>query len=152
MSIFIYDNTHSMGTGSGIYPGTPFNTTDPLRRDTVLIPPSSWLALRFITDNREFLTSFLKSCPCPLLPLYVVTADDEPCTHPTPSFARPLLHSRLVAVSLPHRVAHGSRRPYAIQLSPLENSPIGDPIGYPRTVRRCTAINVGGGRYRIYMG
>ncbi|KAI0338648.1 multicopper oxidase 2A [Trametopsis cervina] len=40
-----------MGTGPGRYQGQTLNATDPLRRDTVLIPAYNWMALRFVTDN-----------------------------------------------------------------------------------------------------
>lgn len=42
-----------MGTGAGRYIGQPLNSTNPLRRDTVLIPAYSYLVLRFVTDNRK---------------------------------------------------------------------------------------------------
>ena len=42
-----------MGTGAGRYTGEDFNTTSPLRRDTILIPAFSWVVLRYVTDNRE---------------------------------------------------------------------------------------------------
>jgi hypothetical protein len=42
----------SMGTGPGRYTGQALNNTNPLRRDTVVIPAYNWLVLRFITDNR----------------------------------------------------------------------------------------------------
>jgi hypothetical protein len=47
---FVHD---SMGSGDGRFIGQPLNNTNPLRRDTVLIPAYSWLVLRFVTDNRE---------------------------------------------------------------------------------------------------
>ncbi|EJT99733.1 multicopper oxidase 2A [Dacryopinax primogenitus] len=40
-----------MGSGAGRYQGQSFNLTNPMRRDTHLIPAYSWVALRFITDN-----------------------------------------------------------------------------------------------------
>ncbi|KAI0063937.1 hypothetical protein BV25DRAFT_374174 [Artomyces pyxidatus] len=40
-----------MGSGEGRYVGQALDTTNPLRRDTVLIPAYSWLVLRFVTDN-----------------------------------------------------------------------------------------------------
>jgi len=40
-----------MGTGAGRYTGGEFNTTSPLRRDTILIPAFSWVVLRYVTDN-----------------------------------------------------------------------------------------------------
>ncbi|KZT51910.1 multicopper oxidase [Calocera cornea HHB12733] len=40
-----------MGTGDGRYQGQSFNLTNPMRRDTTLIPAYSWVALRFVTDN-----------------------------------------------------------------------------------------------------
>ncbi|THH20196.1 hypothetical protein EW146_g1116 [Bondarzewia mesenterica] len=40
-----------MGSGEGRYIGQALNNTNPLRRDTVLIPAYSWLVLRFVTDN-----------------------------------------------------------------------------------------------------
>jgi len=36
-----------MGTGAGRYTGQEFNTTSPLRRDTMLIPAFSWVVLRY---------------------------------------------------------------------------------------------------------
>lgn len=47
-----------MGTGAGRYIGQTLNNTNPLRRDTVLIPAYSYLVLRFVTDNREYIVSF----------------------------------------------------------------------------------------------
>ncbi|KIJ23523.1 multicopper oxidase [Sphaerobolus stellatus SS14] len=40
-----------MGSGSGRYIGQPLNNTNPLRRDTILIPAYSYMVLRFQTDN-----------------------------------------------------------------------------------------------------
>ncbi|KAI0063945.1 hypothetical protein BV25DRAFT_1801547 [Artomyces pyxidatus] len=40
-----------MGSGPGRYTGQALNATNPLRRDTVLIPAYNWLVLRFVTDN-----------------------------------------------------------------------------------------------------
>ncbi|KAF8589084.1 multicopper oxidase [Ramaria rubella] len=40
-----------MGSGLGRYTGQAVNNTNPLRRDTVLIPAYSWMVLRFVTDN-----------------------------------------------------------------------------------------------------
>ncbi|KAI5474342.1 multicopper oxidase [Pseudohyphozyma bogoriensis] len=40
-----------MGSGSGAYAGQAFNNTNPMRRDTVLIPAFNWVALRFVADN-----------------------------------------------------------------------------------------------------
>jgi iron transport multicopper oxidase len=49
-----------MGTQAGRYVGQQLNNTNPLRRDTVLIPAYSFLVLRFAVDNRECLmTSFV---------------------------------------------------------------------------------------------
>lgn len=46
-------DTNSMGLGVGGYTGQELNNTDPLQRDTVVIPANSFVVLRFITDNRE---------------------------------------------------------------------------------------------------
>jgi hypothetical protein len=43
-----------MGTGAGRYVGQAVDNTNPLRRDTVVIPAYSYLILRFVTDNREY--------------------------------------------------------------------------------------------------
>jgi len=40
-----------MGSGEGRFTGQPLNNTNPLRRDTVLIPAYTWVVLRFVTDN-----------------------------------------------------------------------------------------------------
>ncbi|KAI0039225.1 multicopper oxidase [Auriscalpium vulgare] len=40
-----------MGAGAGRYIGQSLNVTNPLRRDTILIPAYSWMVLRFVTDN-----------------------------------------------------------------------------------------------------
>ncbi|KAI0092237.1 multicopper oxidase 2A [Irpex rosettiformis] len=40
-----------MGTGAGRYQGQALNSTNPLRRDTMVIPAYSYMVLRFITDN-----------------------------------------------------------------------------------------------------
>jgi len=40
-----------VGAGAGRYTGQALNATDPLRRDTVLIPAYTFLVLRFVTDN-----------------------------------------------------------------------------------------------------
>jgi len=40
-----------MGTGAGRYIGQQLNSTNPLRRDTILIPAYSYMVLRFVTDN-----------------------------------------------------------------------------------------------------
>jgi len=40
-----------MSTGLGRYTGEPLNATNPLRRDTFLIPAYSWMVIRFVTDN-----------------------------------------------------------------------------------------------------
>jgi hypothetical protein len=44
-----------MGLGAGNYTGQDLDVTSPLRRDTILVPAFSWVVLRFITDNREYL-------------------------------------------------------------------------------------------------
>jgi hypothetical protein len=49
-----------MGTGAGRYVGQPLNNTNPLRRDTILIPAFSYLVIRFVTDNRAY-PPFFKS-------------------------------------------------------------------------------------------
>jgi hypothetical protein len=41
-----------MGTNVGRYQNETLDTTNPLRRDTILIPAYSYTVLRFITDNR----------------------------------------------------------------------------------------------------
>lgn len=48
-----------MGTGVGRYIGQPLNNTNPLRRDTILLPSYSWLVMRFVTDNRKFCGSLM---------------------------------------------------------------------------------------------
>jgi len=48
-----------MGSGDGRYTGQALNNTNPLRRDTVLIPAYSYLVMRFVTDNRESLRFFV---------------------------------------------------------------------------------------------
>ncbi|EIM90555.1 multi-copper oxidase [Stereum hirsutum FP-91666 SS1] len=40
-----------MGSGVGRYIGTPLNSTNPMRRDTFLVPAFSWIVVRIITDN-----------------------------------------------------------------------------------------------------
>ena len=49
----------SMGMDVGRYQNEKLDTTNPLRRDTVLIPAYSYTVLRFITDNRTFSSPFL---------------------------------------------------------------------------------------------
>ena len=41
-----------MGADVGRYQGQTLNSTNPLRRDTMLIPAYSYMVLRFVTDNR----------------------------------------------------------------------------------------------------
>lgn len=40
-----------VGTGAGLYAGQALNSTNPMRRDTTLVPAYSWLAVRVIADN-----------------------------------------------------------------------------------------------------
>ncbi|KAI0696184.1 multicopper oxidase 2A [Cytidiella melzeri] len=40
-----------MGTDVGRYQGQSLNATNPLRRDTFLIPAYSWMVIRFVIDN-----------------------------------------------------------------------------------------------------
>lgn len=40
-----------MGSGAGRYIGQELNNTNPLRRDTILIPAYSYMVLRYVTDN-----------------------------------------------------------------------------------------------------
>jgi len=40
-----------VGTGVGKYQGQALNATNPLRRDTVLMPAYTWTVLRFVADN-----------------------------------------------------------------------------------------------------
>ena len=48
-----------MAVGIGGYTDQALNNTDPLQRDTVLIPANSFVVLRFITDNREYFVLLL---------------------------------------------------------------------------------------------
>ncbi|EKM52914.1 uncharacterized protein PHACADRAFT_261609 [Phanerochaete carnosa HHB-10118-sp] len=41
----------NVGSGPGRYIGQALNATNPLRRDTILLPAYHWVALRFVTDN-----------------------------------------------------------------------------------------------------
>jgi hypothetical protein len=52
MPVFNF-NEFRMGTGGGRYIGQALNNTNPLRRDTILIPAYSYMVLRFVVDNRK---------------------------------------------------------------------------------------------------
>ena len=84
-----------MGVGTGRYHGQALNNTNPLRRDTVLIPASSYLVLRFVTDNREY--------------------------HFTSSYSGLTFRSSWrVGFPLPYGVAYGRWPPYAVQQPALK--------------------------------
>lgn len=49
-----------VGQGPGRYTGQALNGKNPMRRDTVLIEPYSWMAMRFVSDNPGVRPSLLR--------------------------------------------------------------------------------------------
>ena len=101
---------YSLGVGAGQYIGQALNNTNPLRRDTLVIPAYSYLVLRFVTDNRE----------------YHVTSSHSGLTSQS---------SWSVGIPLPHGVAYGCWSPYAVQQPSLHVCTIQHPIRYYRPMR-----------------
>jgi len=71
-----YADHCSMGAGDGRYIGQALNNSNPLRRDTVLIPGYSWLVLRFVTDNRECFWCCFSLALMPLSPYFLAILFD----------------------------------------------------------------------------
>ena len=117
--------TRRMGTAAGRYQSQPLNNTNPLRRDTVLIPAYSWMVLRFVVDNRTSPLFLFPSLPPSRLLLFKISKIRQKRLTLTCGWC-----SGPMGLPLPPRLAYGRRPAHADQRAAVKGCAVGRAGGY----------------------